>query len=337
MRRQNWDVVSRSAAFTRRLTRRVTRAGSNAAVAPPAVTIVVPVYGTEEHLVACLESILCQTFRDFEVIVVDDCSPGDVAGIVGRVAAGDPRVRLVRHDINQGLIRARFTGAREARGEYLGFVDSDDEIEDFFVEVMYVAAIGHDADLVQCELWQIEPDGTARPYSRAGGALVLRDGDIVGGYLGEKIWNSLCTKLIRATVWATATSKIDAEQQSIYFGEDILITFLLAANSSVFVAVPEHGYRWILRSTSITMASESARLVRCINDLDAVYRALRTLLAERGEPAELVEAFFQREFQRATVAMLQQAAACEGNGPDDARRSPAALGLLGAIVLANAR
>ena len=200
---------------------------------------------------------------------------------------------------------------------------------------MYEAAVEHDADLVQCELWQIEPDGTTRPLNRAGGHLVLHHGDIVRGFLGERIWSSLCVKLIRTTVWTTALAGMDAEQESIYFGEDILITFLLAANSTVFVAVPDHGYRWIQRLTIITKASESERLVRCINDLDAVYRALRTLLAERGEPPELVAAFFQREFARVVIAMLQQAAACESSGSAHAPRSPAALGVLGAIVLEN--
>jgi hypothetical protein len=165
---------------------------------------------------------------------------------------------------------------------------------------------------------------------------VLHDGDIVRGFLDEKIWSSLCVKLIRTTVWTTAIASLDAEQESIYFGEDMLITFLLAANSSIFVAVPECGYRWIQRSTSITNASESEQLVRCINDFDAVYRAVRTLLAERSEPAELVAAFFQREFARVATDMLERAAACEGSTAGDVPRSPAALGLLGAIVLASA-
>jgi hypothetical protein len=295
-----------------------------------------PVYGTEAHLPACLASVLGQSFTDLEVIVVDDCSPGDVAGIVGQVAAGDSRVRLIRHDVNQGLIRARLTGAREARGRYLAFVDSDDEVEDFFLASMYPSAIEHDADVVQCELMHVEPDGTSIPWMRLGDPLVLHDGDIVRGFLDSKIWNMLCVKLIRTTVWTTAVASLNAEQESIYFGEDMLITFLLAANSSVFVAVPKCGYRYIQRPTSITTASDPERMVRCINDIDAVYRAIRTLLAERGEPPALVEAFFQREFARVVTVLLDGAAAAENSRPADVPRPTATLGLLGAIVQANA-
>lgn len=342
MRRRNWNPDGRARAIARRLTAIVDRRQAEDGPGAPAVTIVVPVFGTEEHLGACLASILRQTFRDFEVIVVDDCSPGDVAGIVGRVAAGDHRVRVVRHAVNQGLLRARLTGASEARGRYLAFVDSDDEVEDFFIKAMYEGAVEHDADLVQCELWEIEPDGTTRRLNRAvgpraAGHLVLRDGDIVRGFLGKKIWNSLCTKLIRTTVWTTAIAAIDAEHESIFFGEDILITFVLATNSTVFVGVPDHGYRYVRRSTSITKASESERLVHCINDLDAVYRALRPLLAERGESSDLVAEFFRREFARVVIAMLHQASACESSGSVHTPRSPATLGVLGAIVLENAR
>lgn len=301
----------------------------------PAVTIVVPVCESVEHLGACLESVLGQTFGEFEVIVVDDCPPGDVAGIVGRVAKGDHRVRLVRHGVTHGPTRARFTGAREARGQYLAFVDPDDEVEDVFIELMYDVAIEWHADLVQCEVWQIEPDGTTRAPSGPGARLVLRDGDIVRGVLGGEVRNSLSGKLIRTTAF-TSIAGIDAEQGSVCFGGDILITFLLAANSAVLVGVPEHGYRRIQRSTTFTKSSEAERLVRRIDDLDVVYRLLRTLLAERDEQAELVSNFFQREFALVVTAMLRQAAACENSGSGRSPRSPAALGLLGAIILENA-
>ena len=140
-------------------------------------------------------------------------------------------------------------------------------------------------------------------------------------------------KLTRTTVWTTALAGIDAEQESIYFGEDILITFLLAANSTVFVEVPDHGYRWIQRSTSITKASESERLVRCINDLDAVYgHSGRSWLSD-ASTARARRSVLPARFARVVIAMLQQAAACESSGSDHAPRSPAALGVLGAIVL----
>ncbi len=93
----------------------------------PRVSIVVPIYEVEAFLAECLDSILAQTFRDFEVVMVDDGSPDGSAAIAERYAERDPRLRLVRQP-NGGLGSARNTGVREAEGELLLFADSDDRL-----------------------------------------------------------------------------------------------------------------------------------------------------------------------------------------------------------------
>jgi len=100
----------------------------------PLVSVVVPVYRTEAYLEGCLASLLGQTLRDIELIVVDDDSPGDVVSVVARAAAGDSRIRVLRHPENRGVGLARVTGARAARGRYLALVDSDDEVSERFLE-----------------------------------------------------------------------------------------------------------------------------------------------------------------------------------------------------------
>ncbi|HET8605354.1 MAG TPA: glycosyltransferase family 2 protein [Marmoricola sp.] len=93
----------------------------------PALSVVVPVYGVEDYLPACLDSIAAQTYDDYEVIVVDDGSP-DASGEIARDRARkDGRIRVLRQD-NAGLGAARNAGVRQARGRLLAFVDSDDEL-----------------------------------------------------------------------------------------------------------------------------------------------------------------------------------------------------------------
>lgn len=99
----------------------------------PLFSFVVPVYGTESLLRCCLDSIVCQTVGDFEVVVVDDCSPGNCREIVAQY---DSRFRYVRHDKNRSLLQARWTGAREARGEYLIAVDSDDYVAEGLLDAL---------------------------------------------------------------------------------------------------------------------------------------------------------------------------------------------------------
>ncbi|MCM1321957.1 MAG: glycosyltransferase [Bacteroides sp.] len=105
----------------------------------------------EKYLRRCIDSILAQTFTDFECILVDDGSPDGCPAICDEYAKKDARVRVI-HQENKGLSAARNAGLDAARGEWIGFVDSDDWIEAETYEVAYKAAIENSADLVQ---WNI--------------------------------------------------------------------------------------------------------------------------------------------------------------------------------------
>jgi len=104
------------------------------------ISVVVPAYNAARHIERCLESIRRQTFEEFEVIVVDDGSRDDTAAIVGRWP--DPRVRLVRQQ-NQGVSAARNRGIDEARGEWIAFLDADDEWLPEFLQKASRAANDH--------------------------------------------------------------------------------------------------------------------------------------------------------------------------------------------------
>ncbi|MDT6814838.1 glycosyltransferase, partial [Enterococcus faecium] len=93
------------------------------------ISIIVPVYKVEKYLRKCVDSILAQTFTDFEVILVDDGSPDNSGKICDEYAEKDNRVRVI-HKENGGLSSARNAGIDVARGKYLGFVDSDDYIDE---------------------------------------------------------------------------------------------------------------------------------------------------------------------------------------------------------------
>ncbi|HFU5892253.1 TPA: glycosyltransferase family 2 protein, partial [Enterococcus faecium] len=89
------------------------------------ISIIVPIYNVEQYLRKCVDSILAQTFTDFEVILVDDGSPDNSGAICDEYAKLDSRVRVI-HKENGGLSDARNAGIEIAKGKYLGFVDSDD-------------------------------------------------------------------------------------------------------------------------------------------------------------------------------------------------------------------
>lgn len=111
------------------------------------VSVIVPVYQVEAYLAKCLDSILAQTFTDFELILVDDGTRDDCPRIMAEYAARDARIRQI-HKQNGGLSSARNAGLDIARGEYIAFVDSDDTVEPTMLADAVAAADGANAELV---------------------------------------------------------------------------------------------------------------------------------------------------------------------------------------------
>lgn len=126
----------------------------------PAVSIVVPVYKVEAYLRRCVDSLVRQTLRDIEIILVDDGSPDGCPALCDQLAAEDNRIHVV-HKENGGLSSARNAGLCIATGKYVGFVDSDDDVELDMYEKLVQKAEQYAADFVMCDYGRILPDGTA--------------------------------------------------------------------------------------------------------------------------------------------------------------------------------
>ena len=120
-----------------------------------AVSVIVPVYNSEEYLTECIQSILNQTLSDIELILVDDGSTDSSGKICDNFAGSDKRVKVI-HKKNSGAAAARNTGLEYACGEFIGFVDSDDWIEPSMYSIMYESAKSNDADIVWCNVFKNE-------------------------------------------------------------------------------------------------------------------------------------------------------------------------------------
>lgn len=114
------------------------------------ISIVVPIYNVEKYIEKCLDSILNQTFYDFELILVDDGSTDNSGKIADEYATKDERIS-VYHKPNEGLAATRNVGIDKASGEYICFIDSDDWIEETYLEELINLAVENCADLVICD------------------------------------------------------------------------------------------------------------------------------------------------------------------------------------------
>lgn len=122
------------------------------------ISIIIPIYNVEKYLPACVESILQQTYKNLEVILVDDGSPDRCPAICDELAQKDDRIRVI-HQKNKGLSGARNTGIDNAQGDYLIFVDSDDTVEQTLVEELYTYAEKWNCAIVACGRNYIFEDG----------------------------------------------------------------------------------------------------------------------------------------------------------------------------------
>jgi Glycosyltransferases involved in cell wall biogenesis len=124
----------------------------------PLISIIVPVYKVEQYLNRCVDSIINQTYKNLEIILVDDGSPDNCGKICDEYATKDSRIKVI-HKENGGLSSARNAGLDIASGGYIGFVDSDDWIESNMYYVLINLAIENDSDIVQCGYWSVSEKG----------------------------------------------------------------------------------------------------------------------------------------------------------------------------------
>lgn len=116
----------------------------------PEISIIVPIYNVEPYIETCLKSLVGQTFRDTEIVCVDDCGTDASMDMVQRFAEKDNRIRIVRHQVNKGLSAARNTGLNVVRSPYVMFCDSDDFYAPDMCEKMYRAIQTFGCDVAIC-------------------------------------------------------------------------------------------------------------------------------------------------------------------------------------------
>ena len=124
----------------------------------PKISVIIPVYNVEKYLPRCLDSLLAQTFTDFEAICVNDGSPDGSQAILDEYAQKDSRIKIINQE-NQGLSMARNNGMQNVTGEYIYFLDSDDCIHPQTLEIAYYFITKHNADMVCFDFIKNKYDG----------------------------------------------------------------------------------------------------------------------------------------------------------------------------------
>lgn len=213
------------------------------------ISIIIPIYNSEKTLKRCVDSILSQTFSDFELLLVDDGSTDGSAAICDEYHVKDARVK-VYHKENGGVCSARNLGLSEAKGEYIGWVDSDDFIEADMYELLYKAIINNSSDIAYCD------------YCFNGKVCKLPDiSDGKGEFFRRYLLNPV------SPLWITLARKSLYERYELLFpfdnviGEDLLVTCKLFyyANKCAYVNYSGYNYIEVGESLSRNYTREKSR------------------------------------------------------------------------------
>lgn len=226
----------------------------------PYLSVIVPVYNVEAYLAECLDSILAQTFTDFEVVLVDDGSTDGSSVICDKYAGMDQRIRCF-HKENGGHMSARQEGFRQSHGAYIGFIDSDDWIAPIMYEKMCGAAKETDADVICCGYTAVAPDQTTTRLDFCAPGLydkrrlteeIYPQMLLSGSFFHFGVSPSLCNKIFRRSLLEAYIFQVPL---SIKLGEDGLVTYpcLLHADSVRFLSNSLYFYRSIGSSLTHTM------------------------------------------------------------------------------------
>ena len=169
------------------------------------ISVVVPAYNIGQWLPRCLDSLLAQTWEAMEIIVVNDGSKDDTAAVLDRYAAEHSNIKAI-HKENGGVTSARLAGAAAAAGDWIGFMDGDDEVEPQMFRRLLENALACDADISHCGHQVVFPDGRVSYVHNSG---VLRQQDRLTGVRdlldGGEVESSLCTKLFRRELGKSPT------------------------------------------------------------------------------------------------------------------------------------
>ena len=272
------------------------------------ISVIVPVYNLEALLPKTLDSILAQTHRDLEVIVVDDGSGDGTAEVAGRYAARDNRVRVIRQE-NGGVTSARLRGVREATGAWIGFVDGDDTIEPEMYERLLSNALRYRADISHCGYEMVLPSGNTRYYYNTG-KIAVQDTDVGLKDLLEGCFvePTLSNKLYARHIWDAALEAVTFDP-SIKNMEDLLMNFYLFREAKRSVYEDFCPYHYIVRASSAANAPVN------IHQLEDPLKVKKILFKEtEGSPVHHALAADQLVRQLVSFSMM------------DIRRSPAVMG-----------
>ena len=221
----------------------------------PGISIIVPVYQAETFLEKCVETVRQQTFSDWELLLIDDGCTDASPAICDRLAAEDGRIRAFHQEKNAGVSEARNRGLREAKGDYIAFLDSDDGFEPQTLETLWSLREQTGADTVGCAHLNLLPDGSTTPELLLPAGVYDREG-IMEGIVYPLLGDRLRLPVFNGFIWRYLFSARILREANITFEgaylEDELFLMEYFCNAHKLAVTEMPLYRYFFNPNSAT-------------------------------------------------------------------------------------
>ena len=263
----------------------------------PKVSVIIPCYNTEKYLANCLDSVINQTYKNLEIIVVDDCSPDNSSTILEKYKQLDERIIILRHEKNEGLFQVRLTGIKHATGDYVCFVDSDDEISIDWIRLLVTETLKETADIVVGNTVNVEDDwkhyfNNSINFTKF--KKPLENSEILSKFFEQKgacyHWHTIWNKLYSIELWQAALPYLEKQTKHLIMTEDIAFTVVLFyfAKKLVFKDCDCYFY-YKRKGASTDNTPNETKLVSTLFDVGTVFDFLESFLNSLTENAELLQ------------------------------------------------
>lgn len=263
------------------------------------ISVIVPVYKVpEEYLRKCIESILNQSLKELEIILVDDGSPDNCGNICDEYAKKDSRINVI-HKENEGVSSARNIGISKARGKYISFVDSDDWIENDFYEKIFEYAIDNDVDIaisgflkeINGKSHEVLKKEKSQIFTRQEAQYRLLDRKIYVWGLWDKIYKN---KLIKGKVFFDKTLDM---------GEDLDFVWKILKVSEKIGYISLNKYHYVKRKNSATL---SANPEKKWSSIQVIKNILDEIIIEKFDEKSIkqVQCLYVKEVAGSIIDMI---------------------------------
>lgn len=232
----------------------------------PKLSIIIPVYNVENYLRRCLDSVINQTFKNLEIIIINDASPDNCQEIIDEYQKKDKRIIPIINEKNLNLGLTRNVGIERATGNYITFVDSDDWLEKEMYEEMMNLILKSEADIVECN-FRATNDKNNNLYIKSLIPYFKKSTTEISDYiihlnkneLGVVVWN----KIYLAEIMKV--NKVKFEDNKKFFCEDLLFNLVIMHYAKSIITINRPLYNYFVRDESMSHSNDFISLDKIIN------------------------------------------------------------------------